>query len=202
MQAPAAVAVCGSPRHKANSTLLAEAALAELAARGYATQALRLGELSVLPCLAHDGCKQFVRCPQKDDGVVVLDAVYAADVLVVASPVYYEDVSAQFKAFMDRNVFRYRRGSWLPARAVGLIAVTAETGLEETLATLRRYVAQCTVEAPPVRTLAVYARERGAVAEDPAAMAAARALGAELAGLALAGAAAPARRRHQHRPLP
>ena len=45
---------------------------------------------------------------------------------------------------MDRNVFRYAHDEWLRARAVGLVAVTAETGLEETLAALRRYVALST----------------------------------------------------------
>ena len=48
------------------------------------------------------------------------------------------------KAFMDRNVFRYAHDEWLRARAVGLVAVTAETGLEETLDALRRYVALST----------------------------------------------------------
>lgn len=179
-----AVAVCGSPRLGANTTLLAEAALAELAAQGFATQAIRCAEHTVLPCVAHDECRQFTRCPQRDDVTAILDAVYAADVLNIASPVYYEDVSAQVKAFMDRTVFRYRRGAWLAARAVRLIAVTAQTGLDHTLATMRRYVAQCTTDPPPVPTLTAAARAAGEVAGDAAAMAAARALGAELAQLA------------------
>ena len=55
--------------------------------------------------------------------------MYAADCLVLGTPVYYENVSAQMKAFIDRNVFRYAHDQWLRAKAVGLVAVTAETGL-------------------------------------------------------------------------
>ena len=82
----------------------------------------------------------------------MLDRVYAADCLILASPVYYENVSAQMKAFIDRNVFRYAHDEWLPARVVGLIAVTAETGLDDTLAALRRYVALSTDHEVPVFT--------------------------------------------------
>ena len=82
----------------------------------------------------------------------MLDLVYAADGLLLACPVYYENVTAQMKAFMDRNVFRYAHDEWLPARAVGLLAVTAETGLDDALDAMRRYVALSTVsEVPTVR---------------------------------------------------
>lgn len=43
------------------------------------------------------------RCVLEDDLTVVLDAVRATDILVLASPVYYWDVSSQLKAFIDRT---------------------------------------------------------------------------------------------------
>ena len=74
-----------------------------------------------------------------------------------------------------------RTASGCRAKAVGLVAVTAETGLEETLAALRRYVALSTDGDVPVSTCAGYADEAGAAAADAELLAEARRLGAELA---------------------
>lgn len=177
-----AVAVCGSPRSSANSTLLARAVLGELSDLGCRCETIRLAEHLLLPCLAHDTCAAFDACPRKDDAGEILDRVYPADVLVLATPVYYENVSGQLKLFMDRNVFRYAHEQWLPARAVGLIAVTAETGLSETLDAMARYVALSTQDVPPMARLGVLADEAGEVAGDEAAMERARGMGRELAG--------------------
>jgi multimeric flavodoxin WrbA len=43
------------------------------------------------------------RCVLKDDLTEVLDAIRDAEVLVMASPIYYSDVSSQLKAFIDRT---------------------------------------------------------------------------------------------------
>ena len=177
---PSVVAVVGSPRRGNTATLVA-AALAELESRGAACATIVLSDLTIGPCLAHDGCAGFAFCPQRDDAAAALERVYAADCLILGSPVYYENVSAQMKALMDRSVFRYAHDEWLRARAVGLVAVTAETGLQETLDALRRYVALSTDGDPPVFTCGGYADAAGAAAADEALLARARRLGAELA---------------------
>ncbi len=178
---PSVVAVVGSPRRGNTATLVA-AALAELESRGAACETIVLSDLTIGPCLAHDGCGDFAFCPQRDDAAAALERVYAADCLILGSPVYYENVSAQMKALMDRSVFRYAHDEWLRARAVGLVAVTAETGLQETLDALRRYVALSTDGDPPVFTCGGYADAAGAAAADEALLAEARRLGTELAG--------------------
>ncbi len=112
--------------------------------------------------------------------------MYEADGLLLAGPVYYENVTAQLKAFMDRNVFRYAHDEWLPARAVGLLAVTAETGLDDALDAMRRYVALSTVSQVPTFACGVFADGlgadgRGVVAQQPDALAAARTLAVDMA---------------------
>jgi len=92
------------------------------------------------------------------------------------------------KAFMDRNVFRYAHDEWLRAKVVGLVAVTAETGPDETLAALRRYVALSTVGDVPIFSAGGYADTAGSAAERPELLAAARRLAADLAEALLAGA--------------
>ena len=139
-------------------------------------------------CLGHDDCAKRRACPRDDDAAEILDAVYAADGLILATPVYYENVSAQMKAFMDRNVFRYARDEWLPAKVVGLMAVTAETGFDETLAALRRYVALSTDGDVPIFSMGGYADTAGSAAEKPELLAAARQLAVDLAEVLVPGA--------------
>lgn len=183
---PLVVAVNGSPRARGNTAVLVDAALAELARRGARVRTVLLAEHAVGPCVGHEECGRFRVCPQRDDTGAVLDLVYEADGLLLASPVYYENVTAQMKAFMDRNVFRYTHDQWLPARAVGLLAVTAETGLDDALDAMRRYVTLSTVSEVPTVTCGVYAdgldaEGRGVVAQRPDALAAARSLAVGLA---------------------
>jgi multimeric flavodoxin WrbA len=180
--APSVVAVIGSPRPRGNTSALVAAALAELAARGAACESIVLSRLAVAPCLAHDTCAELATCTIGDDAPAVLERVYAADCLILGTPVYYENVSAQLKALIDRSYFPYVHGRWLRARAVGLVVVTAETGLQETADALRRYVALSSDEDIPVFTCGGYADEAGAAAADGELVAQARRLGAELAG--------------------
>jgi multimeric flavodoxin WrbA len=174
------VAVAGSPR-RGNTAALVAAVLDELTARGALCETIVLAEQRIAPCLGHDDCGERAACPLGDDAADVLERVYTADCLILASPVYYENVSAQMKAFIDRNVFRYAHDQWLPAKAVGLIAVTAETGLDDTLAALRRYVALSTDGDVPVFSCGGCADVAGAAAADDALLAEARRLGVELA---------------------
>ena len=137
---PTVVAVVGSPRGRSNTAALVAAALEELEAAGAVCETISLRDVTIAPCLAHDACADYAACPVADDAAAVLERVYAADCLVLGTPVYYENVSAQMKAMIDRSLFRYSHDQWLRAAAVGLVAVTAETGLQDALEALRRYV--------------------------------------------------------------
>lgn len=178
----------GSPRPRGNISLLVDVVLEEPAGQGIRVEKVMLGERRVAGCLGHDDCAEWRVCPLGDDAADILDAVYVADGLILATPVYYENVSAQMKAFMDRNVFRYAHDEWLRAKAVGLVAVTAETGLDETVAALRRYVALSTDGDVPIFSAGGYADTAGSAAERPELLAAARRLAADLAEALLAGA--------------
>jgi multimeric flavodoxin WrbA len=138
---PIVVAVVGSPRAAGNTSYLVDVALDELAHRGLAVEKIMLGEHRVLPCEGHDECEDLAVCPLDDDAGAILDHMYGADGLILATPVYYEDVSGQMKIFIDRNCFNNYHEVWLRARSVGLIAVAESTGLDETIDSLRRFVA-------------------------------------------------------------
>lgn len=180
-----AVAVVGSPRRQGNTSLLVDVLLGELADRGVATTKLQLADYRVEPCRGHDDCARRPRCPLGDDDVEGLLAhVYAADILVLATPVYYENVSAQLKAFIDRNVFYYVRERWLQARAVGLLAVSAETGLDDALAALERYVRLSSDREIPLFRVGGLAEKAGEALADEDLLARVRAMAASLVAAA------------------
>jgi multimeric flavodoxin WrbA len=140
-QRPHVVAIVGSPRPNGNTSTLVDVAIAELESRDVSCEKIMLGEYRVLPCEGHDECGDLASCPLDDDATMLLEKMYAAGGLIMATPVYYEDVSGQMKVFIDRNCFNNYHETWLTSRAVGLIAVAESTGLDETIDSLRRFIA-------------------------------------------------------------
>ncbi len=98
------VCLYGSPRVKGNSAAIAEKFCETAASKGATIQSWVLNKLNFRGCQACYGCKKkSEKCIIEDDLTEVLDAVRKCDILVLASPVYYGDVSSQLKAFIDRN---------------------------------------------------------------------------------------------------
>jgi multimeric flavodoxin WrbA len=98
------VALLGSPRSDKNSATIARRFLAAAARLGAETRSFELNRLAYRGCQGCYACKQTLdRCVLEDDLSAVLDAVQEADAVVLASPVYYGDVTAQLKGFIDRT---------------------------------------------------------------------------------------------------
>lgn len=98
-----AVALLASPRKKGNSNGLAESLTSILAENGYEITPYYLNDLNYRGCQACNGCKiRSEVCVLLDDLRPVLADVKEADVVIMASPVYWGDVSAQLKSFIDR----------------------------------------------------------------------------------------------------
>lgn len=97
------VSLLGSPRKKANSALIAEKFCAEAKKFGAQVKTFELNALTYQACQGCNVCKtKLDRCVLKDDLTEVLDSIREADILVLASPVYFWDVTAQVKGFLDR----------------------------------------------------------------------------------------------------
>ncbi len=98
------VAIYGSPRKKGNSAVLTHRFLEKVGELGAESRSYFLNTMTFKGCQACMGCKtKKDHCIVKDDLADVLEAVRASDVLVLATPVYFGDVSAQVKAFIDRT---------------------------------------------------------------------------------------------------
>ena len=94
----------GSPRSGANSTAIAESFCAGAREQGAEIGIFTLNKLKYRGCQACMACKtKLDHCILEDDLTEVFSAVTEADIVVLASPVYYGDLSSQTKAFIDRT---------------------------------------------------------------------------------------------------
>ena len=98
------VAVLGSPRPQGNSSTLARAFLQAAGEQGAEITEYLLNQMDFKGCQGCGACKtERETCILEDDLTPVLQAVRDADVLVLASPVYFGDLSGQLKCFFDRT---------------------------------------------------------------------------------------------------
>lgn len=120
------VAVNGSARKNGNTTALVEAVFAPLREAGITCEAIELRGLDIRGCTACGKCteKKDGRCyGRKDDGNDVIVRMGDADALILASPVYFADVSAEMKAIIDRAGYVSRSKREMFARKPGASVV-------------------------------------------------------------------------------
>lgn len=93
-----------SPRRKGNSQILCDKFKEGAKDAGHQVKMIRLSEKEIHFCKACDVCmKNGGVCIQRDDMSDILKAYQQADVLVLATPIYFYGISAQMKTFIDRT---------------------------------------------------------------------------------------------------
>ena len=93
----------GSPREKGNSAFLADQIAAGAENAGAAVESIYLHSMDIRPCDACDICQETGEgCIIQDDMTTLYPKLRAADVIVIASPVYWFTLSAQTKLCIDR----------------------------------------------------------------------------------------------------
>ena len=94
--------ISSSPRKAGNSEVLCERFAKGASEAGHEVETLLLRSMSVAPCRACYACMETHTCAIHDDMKEVFQKLTAADVIVLASPVYFYSISAQMKAMIDR----------------------------------------------------------------------------------------------------
>lgn len=98
------VSLLGSPRTNGNSATIANRIMQTAAELGAETQTFELNRLTYRGCQACYACKKGREDCVLNDGLTeVLAVVQDADAVVLATPVYYGDITAQLKGFIDRT---------------------------------------------------------------------------------------------------
>ena len=102
------LAISSSPRLHGNSDLLCDQFLKGAAEAGCTVEKIRLAERAVSPCSDCGACQSGGACVKEDDMKNILRDVMDADVIVLATPVYFYSMCAQMKIFIDRCFARFQ----------------------------------------------------------------------------------------------
>ena len=94
--------IYGSPRRGGNTEALLKEFLRGCRESQAETEEIFLRDLKITPCLEIYACRKEGMCPIRDDMQNLYAKIVDADILVLASPVFFYSVSAQAKAFIDR----------------------------------------------------------------------------------------------------
>jgi multimeric flavodoxin WrbA len=93
----------GSPRRGGNTEILLEEALKGAEKEGAAIERLYLKDLNITPCIECHGCDETGNCVILDEMQKVYPKLLEADVIILASPIFFYGVTAWAKALIDRS---------------------------------------------------------------------------------------------------
>lgn len=101
----------GSPRKKGNTQFLLSVFLKAAEERGAVTRLVRVAERRIEPCKEFVVCETRGTCPIRDDmDSEIYGLIRRAEVVVLASPIFFYNMTAQLKAAVDRcQVFWARK---------------------------------------------------------------------------------------------
>jgi len=96
-------ALYGSPRKDGNTDLLMQAFLSGVREAGGQPHEIFLRDLKFSPCIDCGGCLKTGACVLTDDMDKIYPHLIAADVIVLAAPVFFYGLNALAKAMVDRT---------------------------------------------------------------------------------------------------
>ena len=99
------LAINGSPRKNGNTALLLHEALAPLREAGWDVESVQLGGKKIQGCRGCGKCAELKngRCVFDNDMLnELLQKMLAADAMILGTPCYFTDMSAELKALVDR----------------------------------------------------------------------------------------------------
>ena len=95
--------IMGSPRIKGNTDLLLDETLSGAKSEGAEVEKLVVDKLKIAPCREYYGCLKDGNCVIRDDMDAIYPKLLDADVVIVASPIFFYGLTSQVKALIDRG---------------------------------------------------------------------------------------------------
>ncbi|MHB9073315.1 MAG: NAD(P)H-dependent oxidoreductase [Desulfobaccales bacterium] len=135
------VAINGSPHEAFGNTSQMLAMLGQhLSQAGLELEEIFLSQHQIGFCTGCATCLETGSCWLRDDYKSVVRSVLEADAVILASPVYFFNVTAQMKAFLDRSLgYGHRpRRDWKPGLALSVSAGHGETWVADYLGRVMR----------------------------------------------------------------
>ncbi len=127
------IVINGSPKPRGNTALALDAVCSVLNKKNIETPRIEIGTHAMHGCIACHRCarEKDSRCVFNDDLVnPSMDAIIAADGILIGSPVYYAGINGALKAFLDRVFFVASASGSLMRHKVGAAVVAVRRGGE------------------------------------------------------------------------
>lgn len=136
--------VNGSPRKYGNTFKMLSLALKAVKDMGGETELINIYEYRIEPCR---GCvsENILECRYpciiNDDMKIIYDKILDSNGIIIATPVYWYNLSGYLKNMVDRltaleNMINIEDKSWLEGKVAGVIAVGDDSGVIEVIANL------------------------------------------------------------------
>jgi multimeric flavodoxin WrbA len=127
------LSISGSPR-EGNTESMLNVILNSAKESGAETKLISLKDLKLGLCKGDQSCSDTKKCIISDDMDVLVGEIKDADVLLIGSPCYFNNVTANLKVFFDRSNPQYESQAWKGKKVavvmVGAMEQSAKKGIE------------------------------------------------------------------------
>lgn len=133
----------GSPRKNGNTSILINAVFDELKSHGIETELVQLrGPIRGCTACGVCGGKKNKRCIMENDGInEIIEKMEAADGIIIGSPVYFADVTAEMKAFIDRvGMVSASNGGLMKHKVAGAVMAVRRGGATHAFDTMNHFL--------------------------------------------------------------
>jgi multimeric flavodoxin WrbA len=175
----------GSPRKDGNTSILIEHVFGELEKQNIRTELVQLSDKEIRGCIACYKCieNKDRRCAVKNDAAnEYIEKMLGAEGMILGSPVYFQDVTPEMKALIDRTGYVARANGRMFKDKVGAsVAAVRRSGAVHTLDTINHFFLSGEMIIAG-RVIGV-GRERGEVEKDEEGVQLAKTLGQRMTWL-------------------
>jgi multimeric flavodoxin WrbA len=159
------VSICGSHRKHGNTETLLKGLEKEFTEiiPDIKHKILFISDMNIYPCIS---CMKYIKkdkCVIDDDFEKIATKMLQSDLIILGSPVYFSDVSAQVKALIDRTFSLWHK-KLLKGKKVILVAACADSGTGHTIDTMRHWALEHEMDV--LATIEGRSEKKGAVLED------------------------------------
>lgn len=133
----------GSFRKHGNSDLLCDEFVRGATESGNDVEKIFINDRKINFCRGCGVCNTAHKCVQKDDMEEILNKMVAADVIVMATPVYFYTMNGQMKTLIDRTVPRYEEISGKDFYFIVAAADGNKANMQKTIEGFRGFTDDC-----------------------------------------------------------
>lgn len=133
----------GSFRKGGNSDVLCDEFIKGALEAGNKVEKIYVNDKKINYCRGCGVCNTTHKCVQKDDMAEILDKMIKADVIVMATPIYFYTMNGQMKTLIDRTVPRYTEISNKEFYFIVAAADDNRANMEKALEGFRGFTQDC-----------------------------------------------------------